>query len=113
MLLNLLDEKQLKHKYIYINIYTKINGTILKVHSSEINRYITKCQKIKYVFKNTSVKSGRRFLAEFTKNGLGTYVSSGITYSDTNNANSLDYLLWFNRRTVLAKILIAQICEEL
>lgn len=81
---------------------------------TEINRYIVKYQKIKHVFKSTSVRSGRRFLVEFTKNGLGTYVASGITVIQTlNNANSLDYLLWLNRRTGLAKIVIAQICEEL
>lgn len=78
MLFNLLDERQLKHKYLYKYTYTNINGTVLKVHDSVVDNYI-KYQKIKDVFKSTSVRPGRRFLAEFTKNGLGTYFASEIT----------------------------------
>lgn len=96
MLLNLLDERQLKHRHTYIYIHIQITGTILKVHDSVINRYIVKYQKIKHVFKSTSVRSGRGFLVEFTKMVLGHMLQAGsLTVIQTlNNANSLEYLLW-------------------
>lgn len=96
MLLNLLDERQLKHTYTYIYIHIQITGTILKVHNSVINRYIVKYQKIKHVFKSTSVRSGGGFLVEFIKMVLGHMLQVGsLTVIQTlNNAKSLEYLLW-------------------
>lgn len=84
-----------KHKYIYAYLYTQINGTVLKVPNSEINRYVAKYQKIKCVFKSTSAQSGRRFLEEFTKVVLGHMLQMGSLtgIQILNNANSLDYLL--------------------
>ena len=113
MLLNLLDGRQLKHKYIYIYMYTQINGTIL-ISARQINRYTVKYQKIQHVFKSTSVRSGRRLLVEFTKKVLGHMLQvRSLTVIQT-----LTLILWLicsgsNRGTVLAKIVITQICEEL
>jgi len=72
---------------------------------TEINRSLVKYQKIKHVFRTTSVQSGKKFLVEFTKIilGLTFQARSFAVIQPLKNVNSLYYLLWLKQRVSASK----------